>query len=684
MQNIWKRLGGWLAPAVEGIRKFGKRLGSFLAPARVFLKKIWKYIAPFLTAVAILGLIWAGTLQRVDRWTQDWLFQQRGRPSDDIIVIGIDDETLANLGPYDGTRYRVFIAMALQALASDPENLPAAVAIDVLFEGAGANPSNDKILAAYAERLGCVVTASTAEFGDIITWSEDGHAQSRRSGIISYVEPFEALRDVTVQGHINAMLDTDGILRHALLYIEPDGNRVYSMAAQAARLYLENHGRELQLPNVSETAGHFYVPFTGKPGDFSNGYSLYQLVNPAMLGLDPDTEGWQLLPSKAWAGKIVLIGPYAAALGDAYFTTASKAEPMYGVEYQANVIQSLLEGNLKTEVSDLIQFLVVAVICLASVWFFFHRKIWVGGILCAGLVLFGFGAAYILYLTGSVVHVLWLPVAALLLYLAGMIWHYAQAAKERRALALEKERIATELALATRIQANYLPKSFPNRKEYDLYASMTPAKEVGGDLYDFFQIDDDHLCLVIGDVSGKGVPASLFMMLASSLIHHVAMHETSPAKILTEVNAEICSRNPEEMFVTVWLGVLELSTGILTASNAGHEYPALKPPEGTFDLVKDRHGFVIGGMEGIHYREYTLQMEPGSKLFVYTDGVPEATNATEEMFGKDRMIDALRAKENGPPQAILDSVRQSVGVFMNAAPQFDDLTMLCVTYHGVQ
>ena len=162
------------------------------------------------------------------------------------------------------------------------------------------------------------------------------------------------------------------------------------------------------------------------------------------------------------------------------------------------------------------------------------------------------------------------------------------------------------------------------------------------------------------------------------------MHETSPAKILTEVNAEICSRNPEEMFVTVWLGVLQLSTGILTAANAGHEYPAMKPPNGSFDMIKDRHGFVIGGMDGIRYREYTLQMEPGSKLFVYTDGVPEATNAAEEMFGKDRMLDALRAQEDSTPQAILESVRESVAVFMGNAPQFDDLTMLCVTYHGGQ
>ena len=291
-----------------------------------------------------------------------------------------------------------------------------------------------------------------------------------------------------------------------------------------------------------------------------------------------------MIPSEAWAGKIVMIGPYAASLQDQYFTTASRAEPMFGIEYQANVIQSLLDGNLKAEAGDGVQLALLAVVCVAAALLFFRRKIWIGGVVCAGLIVFGFLGSWLFYLFGWVVHVLWIPVAALALYLAAMIHHYVIAARERRALALEKERIATELALATRIQASFLPKAFPDRPEINLSASMTPAKEVGGDLYDFFLIDDDHLCLVIGDVSGKGVPASLFMMLAAALIHHVAMHEISPAKILTEVNAEIVTRNPEEMFVTVWLGILQLSTGTLTAASAGHEYPALKHPGGHFEL----------------------------------------------------------------------------------------------------
>ena len=249
----------------------------------------------------------------------------------------------------------------------------------------------------------------------------------------------------------------------------------------------------------------------------------------------------------------------------------------------------------------------------------------------------------------------------------------------------EKERIGTELSLATQIQAAMLPHifpAFPDRKEFDVFASMDPAKEVGGDFYDYFLIDDDHLCMVIADVSGKGVPAALFMMASKIILQSVAMLGHSPAAILEKTNEAICSNNEAQMFVTVWLGILELSTGKMTCANAGHEYPALKLPDGNFALYKDRHGFVIGGMEGVKYREYTIQMAPGSKLFVYTDGVAEATNAQGELFGTDRMIDALNGDPEAAPRETLRNVRKAVDDFVLEAEQFDDLTMLCVTYKG--
>ncbi len=250
----------------------------------------------------------------------------------------------------------------------------------------------------------------------------------------------------------------------------------------------------------------------------------------------------------------------------------------------------------------------------------------------------------------------------------------------------EKERINTELSMATKIQAAMLPNDFPpfpDRTEFDIYASMDPAKEVGGDFYDFFLIDDDHLALVMADVSGKGIPAALFMMISKILIKNYVRSGLSPAKALETVNNQICSNNKEDMFVTVWLGELEISTGILKAANAGHEYPVLKKPGGRFELIKDKHGPAVGAMGGIRYKEYELQLEPGSKLFVYTDGVPEATDAENEFFGTERMVTALNEKSDAAfPKQILGSVRRAVDNFVKDSEQFDDLTMMCFEYRG--
>jgi len=249
----------------------------------------------------------------------------------------------------------------------------------------------------------------------------------------------------------------------------------------------------------------------------------------------------------------------------------------------------------------------------------------------------------------------------------------------------EKERINTELKLATRIQAGMLPHifpPFPQRDEFDIYATMEPAKEVGGDFYDFFLVDDDHLCMVMADVSGKGVPAALFMMASKIRLQNNAMLGRSPAEILTEVNEAICANNREEMFVTTWLGILEISTGKLTAANAGHEYPVLMHANGEFELYKDKHGFVIGGMEGVRYKQYELQLSPGDKLFLYTDGVPEATDANGELFGTERMTAALNEQKNGKPDQVLAQVRHNVDAFVKEAEQFDDMTMLLLEYRG--
>ena len=233
-----------------------------------------------------------------------------------------------------------------------------------------------------------------------------------------------------------------------------------------------------------------------------------------------------------------------------------------------------------------------------------------------------------------------------------------------------------------------LPHTFPSSPEdngFDLYASMNPAREVGGDFYDFFLIDPDHLCMVIADVSGKGIPASLYMVLSKSILKTFAMvGKNNTAEILTKANEALCASEQEvEMFVTVWIGILEISTGTVTAANGGHEYPAIMH-NGEFTLMHDKHGLVLGGMEHSKYKEYEFRLEPGDKLFVYTDGVPEATDSENRLFGTDRMLEALNRNPEGSPKEVLHEVRVAIKEFVKEAEQFDDLTMMCIEYKGIR
>ncbi len=249
----------------------------------------------------------------------------------------------------------------------------------------------------------------------------------------------------------------------------------------------------------------------------------------------------------------------------------------------------------------------------------------------------------------------------------------------------DKERISAELSIATQIQADMLPRifpAFPDRKEFDIYATMTPAKEVGGDFYDFFLIDKEHLGLVMADVSGKGVPAALFMVIAKTLIKNRAQMGGGPSEILQDVNGQLCQGNDADLFVTVWFAILNLKTGKGMAANAGHEHPAIHRAGGKFELVLYRHSPALAIMDGIRFREHEFQLYPGDSLFVYTDGVTEATNDREELFGAQRMLDALNKDPDSDPEMVLYHVRRGIDAFVEGAPQFDDITMLGLRYMG--
>ena len=249
----------------------------------------------------------------------------------------------------------------------------------------------------------------------------------------------------------------------------------------------------------------------------------------------------------------------------------------------------------------------------------------------------------------------------------------------------EKERIEAELDMASKIQASQLPRlfpPFPDRKEFSLYASMTPAKEVGGDFYDFFMIDRDHIAFVMADVSGKGVPAALLMMVARVLVKSSLQNGKSPGEALESVNNQLCEGNTTDFFVTMWVAMLEISTGKGIAANAGHEHPVLRRAGGSYELVVYRHSMPVGAMEGLRFKEHEFQMNPNDSFFVYTDGVAEATNGNNELYSTDRMLDALNRDPDAQPEQVLKNVMYDISSFVDGSEQFDDITMLCFRYLG--
>ncbi len=266
-----------------------------------------------------------------------------------------------------------------------------------------------------------------------------------------------------------------------------------------------------------------------------------------------------------------------------------------------------------------------------------------------------------------------------------MIVRIGKYVEDIRSITAEKERIGAELNVATQIQADMLPSifpPFPDKTEFDIYATMTPAKEVGGDFYDFFLLDENHLALVMADVSGKGVPAALFMVIAKTLIKNRAQMGGSPAEILGFVNDQLCEGNEADMFVTVWLGILDLTTGKGMAANAGHEKPAIRRAGQNYEFVRTKHSPAVAVMEGMKFREHEFELHPGDSLYIYTDGVAEATNAQNALFGDERMMEALNSNPDASPKELLQNIQQAIDEFVGDAPQFDDITMLCLKYKG--
>ena len=255
----------------------------------------------------------------------------------------------------------------------------------------------------------------------------------------------------------------------------------------------------------------------------------------------------------------------------------------------------------------------------------------------------------------------------------------------KRYIADAAARIDAELAFASAIQHSALPSVFPpypGRKEFDIWATMYTAKEVGGDFYDFYFVDEDTLAFLIADVSGKGIPAAMFMMTSKTLLKSYAESGMSVDEVFTSANEKLCEGNEADMFVTAWMGLLNVKTGLLTFANAGHNPPLVRHGDGSFTYLKSRPGLVLAGMDGIRYRKNEFQLSPGDMLYLYTDGVTEATDLHNELYGEDRLLDVLNHHTGSDVEALCTAVKADVDAFVGKSPQFDDITMLCLVYHG--
>ncbi len=241
-----------------------------------------------------------------------------------------------------------------------------------------------------------------------------------------------------------------------------------------------------------------------------------------------------------------------------------------------------------------------------------------------------------------------------------------------------EQRISQELEFASSIQMSALPRNFkfPSRYEFEIYALMNAAKEVGGDFYDFFFIDESKFVLVIADVSGKGIPAALFMMRSKTAIRSFAENSSSPTEILDKVNNALCDGNDTDMFVTVWIGIIDLKNGEMLCANAGHEFPVIYRKDGKYESFEDVHSLPLAVIEDVKAKEYKITLNPGDRIFVYTDGVPEAINTEKEQYGAERLVNVLNENKSDPFEKLLPKVRQDVADFANGEAQFDDITMV--------
>ena len=380
-------------------------------------KKRNRILIGVLLAAVLTLLSYFGAFYRFDRWAADALYQHPQLTSGNIIVVGIDERALSELGPFQNWT-RDNMAKALEFLAEDPDNLPAVVAIDTLYSGESI-PEADRRLAKAASALPAVIAANLAKFGTTVAFSDDGSAAIDRFTVLDVETPYRDLFHVTHRAHINAMNDTDGILRHALLYVTtPEGDTLYSMAKEAAELYAEAHGESLNLPKTG-SSGQFSVTYSGVPGTYYEGISIADLINGTV-------------DHEIFTDRIVYIGPYADGLQDTVYTPIARGRQMYGVEYQANVTEMLLRGEYKREIGNLPQAILLFLILMALFLLLQNRSILSSSLLTGGGILLYSIVCYLSYRIGFILHPLWIPLGIFIVYIVSTLMQYILALREKQ------------------------------------------------------------------------------------------------------------------------------------------------------------------------------------------------------------------------------------------------------------
>lgn len=417
-------------------------------------RSVWKLLFIGITAgLFYFAICISGIMYAQDAFLADALYQKPSIQQEDIVLINIDQRSLDELGPF-GSWGRALMGDVISMLNQDPEQAPAVIALDVLYVGESDDPDGDAYLAEMCADSCPVVVACAATFGSELVEQDDGNFYMDDSAITAFDEPYEALKEVTWQGHINSMFDSDGILRHGIWQLDlPEGGAVPSFHRQIYERYCEQTGREASTIPVADENQRYYVPFQGRPGAYSDGYGVIDLLNGE---IDPSY----------YAGKIVMIGPYAAGMQDDFITAIDHAGKMYGVEYQANMIQALLNGQTKREVQRSLQAGIVFLVSVLWTFLFYQRKLLVSITGWLGTVLGYVGICWILYERGIVVSPLYIPLAVTVLFLCSIVSGYLRTAFEKRKVTATFQRyVAPEIV-------------------QELLKEGTDAAALGGKLYD--------------------------------------------------------------------------------------------------------------------------------------------------------------------------------------------------------